>query len=132
VKSLLSLPENGASPCLADWRNEPVYITSFNVSQRNILDSLHRVLGTTDADWQITYEPTAKRAKDGIEEFSRGIITGIGKAMYAKLFIRSRAGELELPKEPANKALGLPEEDMDEATRTAVEMAQGGWNPLAR
>jgi hypothetical protein len=32
VTALLSLPQSGASPCLADWRNEPVYITSFNVS----------------------------------------------------------------------------------------------------
>jgi hypothetical protein len=132
VAALLSLPVTGASPCLADWKNEPVYITSFKVSQREILNSLHRVLGTTDADWQITYEPTAKRAKDGIEEFSKGIITGIGKAMYAKLFIRSRAGELELPRGTANKALGLPEESLDEATRTAVGMVQSGWNPLAR
>jgi hypothetical protein len=109
-----------------------VYITSFKVSQREILDSLHRVLGITDANWQITYEPTDKRAKDGLEEFSRGIITGIGKAMYAKLFMRSRAGELELLKETANKVLGFPEESLDETTRTAVEIVQSSWNPLAR
>jgi hypothetical protein len=132
VAALLSLPVTGASPCVADWKNEPVYITSFRVSQREILNSLHRVLGTTNENWQITYEPTAKRVKDGMEEFSNGIVTGIGKAMYAKLFIRSRAAELELPRGMANKALGLPEESLDEATRTAVEMVQSGWNPLAR
>ncbi|KAL9112782.1 MAG: hypothetical protein Q9227_003085 [Pyrenula ochraceoflavens] len=132
VAALLSLPENGASPSLAGWKNEPVYITSFKVSQRQILDSLHRILGTTDADWEIKYEPTVKRAQEGLEEFSKGIITGIGKAMYAKLFMRSRAGELEIPKEVANKALGLPQESLDEATKTAVDMVQSGWNPLAR
>jgi hypothetical protein len=132
VAALLSLPVTGASPCVADWKNEPLYITSFRVSQREILNSLHRVLGTTDENWQITYEPTAKRAKDGMQEFSNGIVTGIGKAMYAKLFICSRAAELELPRGMANKALGLPEESLDEATRTAVEMVQSGWNPLAR
>jgi hypothetical protein len=67
-----------------------------------------------------------------MEEFSKGIVTGISKAMYAKLFIRSRAGELELPRGTANKALDLPEESLDEATRTALEMVQSGWNTLAR
>lgn len=131
LAALLSLPESGASPSLSDWKNEPVYVTSFKISQRDILNSLHRILGTTDEDWQITYESTARRAQEGMEEFANGKITGIGKAMYAKLFIRSRAGELELPKEPANKVLGLPEERLDEATRTAVEMVESGWNPLA-
>jgi hypothetical protein len=130
VAALLSLPENGASPCLTDWKSEPVYVTSFKVSQRDILDSLHRVLGTTDKDWHITYESTEKRVKNGTEEFSKGIVTGVGKAMYAKLFMHSRA-ELDLPKEIANKILGLPQEHLDEATQAAVEMVESGWNPLA-
>jgi hypothetical protein len=70
--------------------------------------------------------------KDGMEEFSKGIITGIGKVMYAKIFMRSRTGELELHGETANQVLGLPEEDLDEATRAAVEMVESGWNPLTR
>jgi hypothetical protein len=132
VAALLRLPESGASPCLAEWKNEPLYITSFKVSQRDILDSLHRISETNDEDWQIAYESTEKRMKDGMEEFSKGIITGIGKAMYAKIFMRSRTGELELHGETANQVLGLPEEDLDEATRAAVEMVESGWNPLTR
>jgi hypothetical protein len=92
VAALLSLPLTGASPCVADWKNEPQYITSFNMSQREILNSHHRVLGTTDANWQTTYEPTAKQAKDGMEEFSKGIVTGIGKQCT-----QSSSYALELP-----------------------------------
>lgn len=128
VAALLSLPENGASPSLSDWKNEPVYIRSFQVSQRDMLDSLHRVLGTTDEDWAIEYEPAAKRAQDGLDEFARGLITGIAKNMYAKLIIRSNAGELDYPKAPANEMLGLPQESLDEATKRAVEMVESGWS----
>ncbi|KAL2167895.1 hypothetical protein VTG60DRAFT_682 [Thermothelomyces hinnuleus] len=132
VAALLSLPESGASPSVSDWKNEPLYIRSFQVSQRDMLDSLHRVLTTTDEDWEISYEPAAKRAQDGLEEFSRGLITGMAKNMYANLFIRSRAGELNYTKDLANDVLGLPKESLDEATKRAVEMVESGWNPLAR
>jgi uncharacterized protein YbjT (DUF2867 family) len=129
VAALLSLPETGASPALADWKNEPVYIRSFQVSQREMLDSLHRVLGTTDADWTISYEPAAKRAQDGQAELANGVLTGVAKTMYAKYFMRSKAGELDFPKLD-NAVLGLPEESLDEATKRAVEMVESGWNPL--
>ena len=50
VAGLLSLPiiADGVagSVALEKWKNEGVYISSFLVSQRDILDSLHRVLGT--------------------------------------------------------------------------------------
>lgn len=131
VVALLNLPESDASPCLADWKNKPVYITSFSVSQRDMLESLHRILGTSDVDWQITFEPTAKRVQDGMDEFAKGIMTGIGKAMYARLFMRSRAGEMELPRKVDNTKLGLPLESLDRSTRAAVEMVESGWNPLA-
>ncbi|KAF7534328.1 hypothetical protein G7054_g6314 [Neopestalotiopsis clavispora] len=131
VAALLSLPESGASLSLSDWKNEPLYILSFRVSQRDMLASLNRVLNTVGADWDITYDSTAKRIKDGTEEFSRGMRTGIGKSSYAKLFMRSRAGEAAYSKNTANAVLHLPEESFDEATKTAVAMVESGWNPLA-
>ena len=66
IAGLLSLPESGTSPCVADWKNKPLYINSFKVSQRDMLDSLHRVLGNTDKDWTIDYEPTDQRYKRGL------------------------------------------------------------------
>lgn len=35
---------------LDSWRNKGLYISLFLVSQRDILESLHCVLGTTDED----------------------------------------------------------------------------------
>jgi hypothetical protein len=131
VTALLSLPESGASPALEDWKNEPVYVRSFRVTQRDMLDSLHRVLGTTDEDWAISYEPAEKRAQEGLEEFAKGIITGRAKNMYSRHFMRARAGELEFSKDVANEVLGLAEESLDEATKKAVEMLESGFDPLA-
>lgn len=132
VAALLSLPESGASPSLEDWRNAPVYVRSFRVSQRDMLDSLHRVLGTTDADWEIVCEPGEKRAQEGLDELARGIVTGMAKSMYANFFIRSRAGGTDYSRAPDNEALGLSQqESLDEATKRAVDMVESGWNPLA-
>lgn len=129
VAALLSLPETGSSPALSDWSNKPLYISSFRISQRDMLSSLHHVLGTTEGDWQITYETTAKRQEDGAKEFAAGARTGLAKSMYAKHFMNSRAGDLEYRGTTANVMLGLPEESLDEATKRAVEMVESGWNP---
>lgn len=131
VASLLSLPESGSSPALSDWKNGVLYLRSFKVSQRDMLDSLHRVLGTSDADWTISYQPAAQRAQQGLEEFSKGMFTGMAKSTYANHFIREAAGELEYSSDLDHERLGLPEEALDEATRRAVEMVESGWNPLA-
>jgi hypothetical protein len=108
-----------------------LYISSFRVSKRDILESLHWVLNTEDYDWDITYETTAKRIKDGTEDFAKGMRTGIGKISYGKLFMQSRAGEGEYSNSTANTVLRLPEESFDEATETAVPMMESRWNPLA-
>ncbi|KAH8664723.1 hypothetical protein BX600DRAFT_413882 [Xylariales sp. PMI_506] len=128
LAALLSLPESGTNPSLLDWKNEPVYISSFRLSQRDMLDSFHRVLGTTDADWEITYESTEQRIKDGKEQFARGDFKGVAKQMYGLQFQRSRANELEYSRPVDNGRLSLPTEDLDEATKRAVDMGEGGWN----
>ncbi|KAJ5865657.1 hypothetical protein N7534_000210 [Penicillium rubens] len=132
LAALLSLPESGPTPALADFKNKEVLINSFRVSQRDMLDSLHRVLGTTDSDWEISYESVDKRLADGAEEMAKGVFTGLPKTLYGSLFLPSNkeadfAGTMEL----ANDILGLPKEDLDEATKRAVDMVAAGWNPFA-
>ncbi|KAJ5421174.1 hypothetical protein N7465_003693 [Penicillium sp. CMV-2018d] len=131
LAALLSLPESGSTPALADFKNKDVLINSFRVSQRDMLDSLHRVLGTTDSDWEISHESVTKRLADGAEEFAKGVFTGLPKMLYASVFLPTNqesdfAGTMEL----ANDVLGLPKEDLDEATKRAVDMVAGGWNPF--
>ncbi|KAF2789114.1 putative oxidoreductase CipA [Melanomma pulvis-pyrius CBS 109.77] len=132
LSALLSLPEDGASPALSQWKNKPLYIDSFAVSQRDILDSIHRVAGTSDDDWEISFEPSSERYRNGMDEMQKGARSGFVKAMYARVFFPGGGGAFEPAQGLANDVLGLPKEDLDEATRRAVDMAEGGWNPFAQ
>ncbi|KAJ5895690.1 hypothetical protein N7495_007381 [Penicillium taxi] len=131
LAALLSLPESGTTPSVVDFKNGNVLIYSFRISQRDILDSLHRIMGTTDSDWEIKYEPVSQRLKDGAEELASGIFTGLPKVLYGGIFssenpMSDYAGNMSL----ANDVLSLPQEDLDEATKRAVEMVENGWNPF--
>ena len=132
LAALLSLPESGTSPAVSQWKNKPFYFASFRVSQRDMLDSIHRVTGTTDKDWEITFEPSAQRYKNGIDEMQKGALTGFAKAMYTRVFFPNGDGDFESSRGLANGLIGLKKEDLDEATKRTVEMVESGWNPFAQ
>lgn len=127
VTQLLSLPISGSSPSVADWSGKPVYVASFMASQRDMLDSLHRVLGTTDQDWSISYEPTDARYNRGMAELQKGIRTGFATALYARTFFPNGDGDYETKYGLDNNKLGLPVEDLDEATQRTVDMVESGF-----
>ncbi|KAK1750182.1 hypothetical protein QBC47DRAFT_354046 [Echria macrotheca] len=128
--SLKGLPEdeNDTGPTVSKWRNQPLRISSFFISQRDMLDSVHRVLGTTDADWKILQEPIVERYNKAIEAMKAGDRSAYGRAMYSRIFFADAAAE-ELHYASAagvaNEELGLPKEDLDEATRRGIDMAEG-------
>ncbi|KAK7413266.1 hypothetical protein QQX98_007854 [Neonectria punicea] len=131
LAALLSLPESGPSPCVGDYKNGRVLINSFRVSQRDMLDSLHRVMGTTNSDWDITYESVEKRMKDGTEELKQGMRTGFAKLLYGRAFnVKKQSSDFAATRPTANGLLGLPKEDLDEATKRAVDMVESGWAPF--
>ena len=132
LAALLSLPESGASPAVSQWKNKPFYIASFRISQRDMLDSIHRVTGTTDKDWEISYESTAQRYKDGKDEMQKGDRTGFAKAMYSRGFFPNGDGDYESSRGLANDLINLPKEDLDEVTKETVEMVESGWEPFAQ
>lgn len=128
LAGLLSLPESGTSPSLADYAGKHVLINSFRVSQRDMLDSVHRVLGTSDADWEIRHESAEKRVQDGLAEMSKGNPRGFAKWLYSGVFVASNeASDYAGSKGVVNEVLGLPREDLDEATRRTVDMVKSGW-----
>lgn len=124
--ALKVLPDdaNDKSPCLAHYRNRFIYISSFNVSQRDMLDSVMRVTGTTPNDWKIEHEPSPSRYKAAMEAFQKGDFIGFAKMMYARVFYQDGSGEFEASKGLQNDVLGLPKEDLDGYTKIAVQMAQ--------
>jgi hypothetical protein len=129
VANLLSLKvlpddENDKSPCLANFRNNLLYISSFNVSQKDMLDSVMRVTGTSEKDWKVDYEDVKERYKNGVEQFKKGNMMGFAKLLYSRVFFPDGSGDYEATKGLHNDILGLPKEDFDEYTKIAVEMAE--------
>ncbi|KUJ07074.1 oxidoreductase CipA [Mollisia scopiformis] len=131
VAAFLSLPVDGPSPCMADWKNKPLYINSFKVSQRDMLDSLNRVLETTDSDWTIDSEVTEVRFKRGLAELQSGnAMLGFPTASYARIFYPDGVGDFGSRWGLSDRLLGLPQESLDDATKKVVEMVKNGWTPF--
>lgn len=121
LAAFLSQPE----AVVAEWKNKPLYVSSFRVNQRNMLDSLNSVLGTSDVDWNITHEAAEKRLKDGLQLLQQGVMNP--KALYARIFLPAGDGDYESSGLLVNDRFGLPKENLDEATKEAVEMVKSGW-----
>jgi hypothetical protein len=115
---------------LEKWADKAVHISSFLVSQRDMLDSLHRVLGTTDKDWEISYQPSQERLEEGMKEFQEGKREGFAKAMYVRAFLPDAGGrgDYETGRGLENEKLGLAKEDLDEATLRTVKMVDKGFS----
>ena len=129
VAKLLSLKvlkddASDKSACLKDFRNKFVYVSSFNISQKDMLDSIMRVTGTSLKDWKVNYEPVKERYKSGVEEFKNGNMLGFAELLYSRSFYPDMSGNYEATKGLHNDILDLPKEDLDEYTTIAVGMAE--------
>lgn len=124
---MLSLPikPEGANKeaCLEIFKNKVVYIKSFTVSQKDMLQSALRVTGTKEGDWRITKEPAQERFATGIKEMQKGKRIGFAK-MISRLFYPDGCGDFEHNKGTLNSLLDLPDEDIDEATEVAIERSK--------
>lgn len=128
VAALLSLPaEQQDAPTTIDMsRNSMVYVSSFAVNQREMFESAKRVTGTSDEDWGIKFEPAKQRYKDACEALKKGDRIAFGRKLYTRYFYED-AGLFEKLHGLDNERLGLPKEDLDEATKAALELAQSGY-----
>lgn len=131
VASLLSLrllpeDEGDTAPAVENWANRILYISSFLVSQKDMFESVKRVTGTTDAEWNISYEDSEGRYKRSVQDLKNGDGKGFVRLLYTRVFYPNGGGDYETSKGMANEALGLPKEDLDEATREAIRLAVSG------
>ncbi|CEJ82525.1 hypothetical protein VHEMI02584 [[Torrubiella] hemipterigena] len=122
VLSLKEMPDDEAdsSLTLASFVDKGLYLKSFVVSQKDMLESVKRVTGTTDADWTVTKESSKKRYEEGMAMVKKGNMAGFGKLLYARGFYPDTYHNL-LDK-TQNDILGLPEENLDDATQDAVNL----------
>lgn len=125
VASLLSLPihkEQGTEgPCLDDFKNNFCYVSSFHLTQREMFDSLLRVTGDKESDWQIEYVDVKEWYANGLKQFQAGSREGFGKCLYGRMFYPEAPGDFDKQGKSHNKVLGLEEEDLDQKTKGAVE-----------
>ena len=121
--SLKVLPDdaNDTSPYLSKYNNRVVYASSFLVSQRDMLDSVLRVTGAKESDWTITHEDAVKRFDRGRELLSKGNMVGFVMLLYTRVFYQNGGGDFSDKLD--NDLLGLPKENLDDATAIAVNMA---------
>ncbi|KAB8349571.1 hypothetical protein FH972_023595 [Carpinus fangiana] len=130
VAALLSLPvhADAGAPSLEQFKNGFAYVSSFTVSQKDMLESLLRVTQTKIEDWKVTKEPAQERYAKGMAEMKAGDFEGFGKALYARVFYPDGSGNVADSKGLSDDLLGLPKEDIDEATKEAVQRheATGG------
>ncbi|CAK41411.1 hypothetical protein CBS115989_8520 [Aspergillus niger] len=133
VSTLLSLPvlpedEQDDQLTLSRWRNKPVYISSFLLSQRDMLASWLRVTGETADSWTIEQESSQGRYERGLELMKKGDHAGLLLAMYSRVLFPNGDGNHEQRRGLDNDLLRLPTEDLDEHTRQAKAMSDRGYN----
>ncbi|KLU85128.1 hypothetical protein MAPG_04159 [Magnaporthiopsis poae ATCC 64411] len=99
---------------------EPVFhVKSFLLSQKDMFESVKRVTGTTDADWTVLRKTSKEQYEEGRDAVLGGDMKAYGKLLYGRGWFPG-AGKFD---RIDNEALGLPEEDLDAATKEAVRMA---------
>ncbi|KAL6416275.1 hypothetical protein AUP68_00492 [Ilyonectria robusta] len=129
--SLKQLPddENDTLPTVSRFRNQPLYVSSFFVSQRDIFNTLQVATGTRDADWTIAYETTKDRMADGKTIAAAGDFRGLVKTYYSFL-LSSEGQKLNYEDKLQNELLGLPKEDLVQVVQECVTKAENGYNPF--
>ncbi|KAJ5267629.1 hypothetical protein N7478_010437 [Penicillium angulare] len=132
VAALLSLPIHAEGSdreaCLENFKNQVVYVKSFTINQKHMLASALRVTGTKESDWKISIEPAAERYANGVAAIKEGNRIGFAKMLYTRIFYKDGNGNIE-HKGTLNALLGLPSEDIDEATQVAIERSRTDpWN----
>lgn len=136
VASLLSLKElpedeTDQSPTLSQFRNGSVYVSSFRLTQLDMFESVKRVTGTTDADWTITRDSSEQRWKDSVAGLQKGDWKLYTKMLYSRMFFPNGGGDYESKVGLHNDLLGLPVEDLDEATAVGIRMGKNGEVPFS-
>ncbi|KAK5069794.1 hypothetical protein LTR64_008023 [Lithohypha guttulata] len=130
VAALLSLPirseGSDKSACLENFKNQLVYVNSFTINQKDMLESVLRVTATKESDWSIAKEPAQERYAAGQKEMQAGNRAGFGKVMYTRVLFTDGVGDTEHSRGTINKVLGLEKDDahFDEYTKVALERSK--------
>jgi len=113
--AVLLLPQAG----IAAHANKLVFFSSFSVTQRDLLDSVQRVTGTSDTDWHIETKNVEERTAEGWKRLKEGNPMGMVDLLYASVMTKGVGDQFRVGTE--NEALGLPKENLDDVVKEVVE-----------
>jgi hypothetical protein len=93
-------------------KNQYVYVSGIDTTQKEILEALEKVTGEK---WRVTHGTTKDLAKIGNEKIAKGDYSGILDLLQAVTFgAEEELGYLKTAKE-WNEKLGLPRDDLEKA-----------------
>jgi hypothetical protein len=132
VGKLLALPilpedEKEKQNTISGWKNEFVRVGSFEVSQKDMFDSVLRVTGTKESDWKVSYQPVKERFEEGRAMMQKGNMMGFAQLLYARSFFPDGAGNFGKKSGLDNEKLGLAKEDLDGATKFGIHLHESGY-----
>jgi hypothetical protein len=117
VAALLSLPDEK----LDSYKNRPVYLRSFLISQRDILDSAIRATGTKESDWEIKTQGPEDAIQASREAVAAGNMMAFVGEFYTAHMQEGRGGNYEEKAAKDAEVLGLEKENLDEVVKRVVE-----------
>ena len=118
------------STTLSKFENKPCCISSFLISQRDMLKAVQQVTTTTDSDWKIAHQSSEDRIAEGKATAATGDFAGFVKAYFT--FLLSPEGQKVNHEDKLdNDLIGLPKEDLHDAVKTCIKMAEENYNPFA-
>ena len=97
--------------------NKYLFISSFTVSQNEILASLEK---TTASKWTVNRASTVEAEREGKEKLTNGDFSGVRSLLARIMYGADMGGDFEKKPALANKALGLPRESLDATVHAVV------------
>ena len=121
VAKLLSLPEAE----LETYKNKPVYLSSFFITQRDILESAIRATGTKESDWNVVVEDADKVIEEVRREIANGNHMAFVKEFYITHMRKGFGGDYQEKALKDAQVLELKAENLDEVVETVVKELAG-------
>lgn len=113
---VLSLPEAE----LAEYKNSALYLQSFRISQRDLLQSAFRITGTTETDWKIEVVDAAEAVKVANAEAAQGNHMAGLTAFFVNHLREGYGGDYG-DKVGDMRKLGIGPEDLDRILKETIE-----------
>lgn len=132
VAALLSLPiypqkADQSSLTVSSYSNRFVRVQSFNLTQKQMIESIQRVTSTTDADWTIERKPVQEVWQEASDKLKSGDFQAFVTVLYSRAFFSDGGANFVKRRVLDNDKLGLPTENLDEATKRGVELQQDNY-----